>query len=63
MGFGEAQCSMMAALETAARAHHTEANPEMVSRAMTMTATRLARLPVVTEPLPESTRGRAGEGL
>jgi len=32
---------MMAALETAARPHHTEANPEMVSRAMTMTAARL----------------------
>ena len=30
-----------AALETAAHPHHTEANPEMVSRAMTMTATRL----------------------
>jgi hypothetical protein len=32
---------MMAALETAAHPHHTGANPETVSRAMTMTATRL----------------------
>jgi hypothetical protein len=31
----------MAALETAAHPHHTEANPETVSRAMTMTAMRL----------------------
>jgi hypothetical protein len=41
-GSGKAQCSVMAALETAAHPHHTEANPETVSRAMTMTATRLA---------------------
>lgn len=35
------QCSVIAALETAAHPHHTEANPEMVSRAMTTTAIRL----------------------
>ena len=42
LGWGSAkwQCSVMAALETAAQPHHTEANPEMVSRAMMMTATR-----------------------
>jgi hypothetical protein len=32
----------MAALETAAHRYHTEANPEIVSRAITITATRLA---------------------
>jgi hypothetical protein len=35
------QCSVMAALETAAHPHHTEANPEMVRRAMMTTAIRL----------------------
>jgi uncharacterized protein (TIRG00374 family) len=40
-GLAKRQCSVTAALETAAQPHHTEANPETVSRAMTMTATRL----------------------
>lgn len=35
------QCSVMAALETAAHPHHTEAKPETVSRAMITTAIRL----------------------
>jgi hypothetical protein len=35
------QCSVMAALETAAHPHHTEAKPETVSRAMMTTAIRL----------------------
>jgi hypothetical protein len=35
------QCSVMAALETAAHPHHTEANPEIVSWAMMTTAIRL----------------------
>jgi AcrR family transcriptional regulator len=39
-GLAKRQCKVMAALETAAHPHHTEANPEIVSRAMMMTATR-----------------------
>jgi TetR/AcrR family tetracycline transcriptional repressor len=40
-GLAKRQCSAMPALETAAHPHHTEANPEMVSRVIMMTATRL----------------------
>ena len=47
-GLAERQCSVMAALETAAQPHHTEANPEMVSRAMMMTAMRLTMPKIAT---------------
>jgi AcrR family transcriptional regulator len=40
-GLATRQCNVMAALVMAAHPHHTEAKPEMVSRAMMMTATRL----------------------
>jgi len=47
-GLAERQCSVMAALETAAQPHHTEANPEMVSRAMMTTAMRLTMPKIAT---------------
>jgi len=43
----------MAALETAAHAHQTEANPEIVSQAITITATRLTAPKITTLRYPE----------
>ena len=43
----------MAALEMAAHAHQIEANPEIVSHAMTMTATRLTAPKITTLRYPE----------
>jgi hypothetical protein len=45
---------VIAALETAAHPHHTEANPEMVSRAMTMTATASTPITHIGTPPPMS---------
>jgi hypothetical protein len=47
MGLAERQSSVMA-LETAAQPHRTEANPETVSRAMMMAATRLTTPKIAT---------------
>lgn len=47
-GLAKRQCSVMAALEIAAQPHHTEANPETVSLAMMMTATRLTTPKIAT---------------
>jgi hypothetical protein len=47
-GLAKRQCNVMAALETAAQPHQTEANPEMVSWAMMMTATRLTTPKITT---------------
>jgi hypothetical protein len=47
----------MAALETAAHAHQTDANPETVSRAMTMTAPRLTAPKTTTLRYPDISSG------
>ena len=47
-GLAKRQCNATAALVMAAHPHHTEANPEMVSRAMTMTANRLTMPKIAT---------------
>ena len=43
-GLEKRQCSVMAALDTVAFPYHTEANPEIVSGAITITATRWRHL-------------------
>lgn len=49
-GSANRQSSTMAALETAAHPHHTEAKPKTVSRAMTMTAARFTTPKITTLP-------------
>jgi hypothetical protein len=48
---------VIAALETAAHPHHTEANPEMVSWAMTTTAIRLTTPNSTTLRYPDTSSG------
>ena len=52
----------MAALEMAAHAHQIEANPAIVSQAMTMTATRLTAPKITTLRYPEISSASAGPG-